>query len=149
MIAVALDGEGLRLGQSRILQPFNLQITAGECVAIIGPSGAGKTSLLRLLGTELRGEVYLAGLFSQLDELLHENLGAILHRLPLSERIPQAAVQGEGPYAPSLQLAQALESEDGAHAIRALCEEHEISLEHVNRTLLRLVCEWPNQRPSW
>ena len=25
-------------------------------MAIIGPSGAGKTSLLRLLGTELRGE---------------------------------------------------------------------------------------------
>ena len=56
MIAVALTGEGLRLGQSRILHPFSLRLEAGECVAIIGPSGAGKTSLLRLLGTELRGE---------------------------------------------------------------------------------------------
>ena len=98
---------------------------------------------------ELRSEVYLCGLFSRLHEVLDEPLETTLTRLPLSERIPQAAVQGEGPYAPSLQLAQALESEDGAHAIRALCEEHEISLEHVNRTLLRLVCEWPNQRPSW
>lgn len=98
---------------------------------------------------ELRSEVYLCGLFSRLHEVLDEPLETTLTRLPLSERIPQAAVQGEGPYAPSLQLAQALESEDGAHAIRALCEEHEISLEHVNRTLLRLVCEWSNQRPSW
>ena len=98
---------------------------------------------------ELRSEVYLCGLFSRLHEVLDEPLETTLTRLPLSERIPQAAVQGEGPYAPSLQLAQALESEDGAHAIRALCEEHEISLEHVNRTLLRLVCEWPNQRPNW
>lgn len=98
---------------------------------------------------ELRSEVYLCGLFSRLHEVLDEPLETTLTRLPLSERIPQAAVQGEGPYAPSLQLAQALESEDGATAIRALCEEHEISLEHVNRTLLRLVCEWPNQRPSW
>lgn len=98
---------------------------------------------------ELRSEVYLCGLFSRLHEVLDEPLETTLTRLPLSERIPQAAVQGEGPYAPSLQLAQALESEDGAHAIRSLCEEHEISLEHVNRTLLRLVCEWPNQRPSW
>ncbi|MDH0370866.1 HDOD domain-containing protein [Comamonas aquatica] len=98
---------------------------------------------------ELRSEVYLCGLFSRLHEVLDEPLETTLTRLPLSERIPQAAVQGEGPYAPSLQLAQALESEDGAHAIRALCEEHEISLEHVNRTLLRLVCGWPNQRPSW
>ena len=54
MIAVALDGKGLRLGQSRILQPFNLQITAGECVAIIGPSGAGKTSLLRAVAGFIR-----------------------------------------------------------------------------------------------
>ncbi|MEG1375382.1 MAG: histidine kinase, partial [Comamonas sp.] len=64
-------------------------------------------------------------------------------------RIPDAAVRGQGPYAPSLQLAQALEREDGADTIRALCEEHDISIEHVNRSLLRLVCEWPNQRPSW
>uniref|UniRef100_UPI003B9DD402 ATP-binding cassette domain-containing protein n=1 Tax=Aeromonas sanarellii TaxID=633415 RepID=UPI003B9DD402 len=56
MIAVALDGKGLRLGESRILHPLHLQIAAGECVAVIGPSGAGKTSLLRLIATELRGE---------------------------------------------------------------------------------------------
>ncbi|HAU4911762.1 TPA: ATP-binding cassette domain-containing protein, partial [Aeromonas hydrophila] len=60
MIAVALDGEGLRLGENRILHPLCLQIEAGECVAIIGPSGAGKTSLLRLIGTELRGELTLS-----------------------------------------------------------------------------------------
>lgn len=38
----------------RALQRFSLQARAGERIAVIGPSGAGKTSLLRLLGTSLR-----------------------------------------------------------------------------------------------
>ena len=36
------------------------------------------------LQNELRSEVYLCGLLSQLDELLREPLGTILHRIPLS-----------------------------------------------------------------
>jgi len=36
------------------LASIDLNIAAGEQVAIIGPSGAGKTSLLRCLGTSLR-----------------------------------------------------------------------------------------------
>lgn len=98
---------------------------------------------------ELRSEVYLCGLFARLHEVLDEDLETTLARLPLSERIPDAAIRGEGPYAPSLQLAFAMEREDGAHAIREVCEKHDISLEHVNRTLLRMAYEWPNQRPSW
>ena len=98
---------------------------------------------------ELRSEVYLCGLFSHLDTVLDEPLETTLTRLPLSERIPDAAVRGEGPYAPSLHLAQAMEQEGGGSAVRALCEAHDISLEHVNRTLLRLVCDWHSQRPHW
>ncbi|WP_349920304.1 phosphonate ABC transporter ATP-binding protein [Aeromonas veronii] len=56
MTAVTLAGAGLTLGQSRILHPLDLHVEAGETVAIIGPSGAGKTSLLRLIGTELRAQ---------------------------------------------------------------------------------------------
>ena len=98
---------------------------------------------------ELRSEVYLCGLFAQLHEVLDEPLETTLTRLPLSERIADAAVRGEGPYAPSLQLASALESEHGAATIRQVCEEHDIAVEHVNRTLLRLACEWHNQPPRW
>lgn len=98
---------------------------------------------------ELRSEVYLCGLFARLHEVLDEPLETTLSRLPLSERIAEAAVHGTGPYAPSLQLAFALEQEGGAPAVRAVCAEQGISLEHVNRTLLRLVCGWPNQRPAW
>ena len=86
--------------------------------------------------TALRREVYLCGLFSQLDELLREPLGPILHRIPLSERVYEAAVMNTGPYAASLALACALEGCD-ASVVRELCETHEMDLEDINRTLLR------------
>lgn len=89
---------------------------------------------------DLRREIYLCGLLSQLDELLGEPLGAILRRLPLSERIYDATVLRTGPYAGGLQMATALETDD-ASAIRHLCETHEMDLEEVNRALLRVLSD--------
>jgi hypothetical protein len=85
---------------------------------------------------DLRREVYLCGLFSQMDRLLGVSLGTSLNTLPLSERIHQATVDNDGPYEPSLSLAKALERADGA-AVLALCAENELILEEVNRSLLR------------
>ena len=90
---------------------------------------------------ELRREIYLCALLSQMDELLREPLGTILRRIPLSERIYDATVLHTGPYAPSLQMACALENDD-ASVIRRLCEEHEMDLEEVNRALLRCCPIW-------
>ena len=98
-------------------------------------------------GTELRGEVYLSGLLSQLDELLREPLGTILRRLPLSERIFNATVLRTGAYAPSLELACALEGEDAGRIVQ-LCEAHELELEYVNRALLRVLSELAVERPA-
>lgn len=109
------------------------------------------TSLLLDAGVsqELRSEVYLCGLFSRLDDILDEPLADSLARLPLSERIPDAALRQEGPYAPSLQLAIALEREEGDAAVRDLCEQYELSLETINRTLLRMISSWHSQQPRW
>jgi hypothetical protein len=46
---------------------------------------------------ELRSEVYLCGLLSQLDDLLGEPVGTILHRIPLSDRVFDAIVRTTAP----------------------------------------------------
>jgi len=94
---------------------------------------------------DLRREIYLCGLLSQIDDLLQEPLGTILHRIPLSERIYDATVLRTGPYAASLQMACALETVD-ASAIRQLCETQEMDLEEVNRGLLRVLADIEVQR---
>ena len=88
---------------------------------------------------ELRREVYLCGLFSQIDTLLGEPLGTAVQTLPLSERIFEATVAHTGPYEPSLALATAMECEDTIQT-RLLCEQHEMDIEEVNRVLLRTLC---------
>lgn len=84
----------------------------------------------------LRREVYLCGLLSQIDLLLGEPLAASLERLPLSERVNAALLQNDGPYAPYLAIAAALESPN-TRTTHALCNEHQIDMEEVNRALLR------------
>ncbi len=85
---------------------------------------------------ELRREVFLCGIFSQLDLLLGETLGAAIHRLPLPGRIASAVVGQTGPYAPWLEVATALESRN-TRMIRDVCKAHKMPADEVNRALLR------------
>jgi hypothetical protein len=88
----------------------------------------------------LRREVFLCGIFSQVDLLLGEALGAAIHRLPLAGRIASAILGQTGPYSAWLQVASALES-NSTRAIRDLCRAHKIPAEDVNRALLRALAE--------
>lgn len=49
-----LTNAGLTLGRTPVLQALNLSIADGERVAVIGPSGAGKTTLFRLMSAAVR-----------------------------------------------------------------------------------------------
>ena len=59
-------------GRREVLKGINLNIACGKVVAILGVSGCGKTTLLRLIGGQLRparGEVKVDGKsIHQLDD---------------------------------------------------------------------------------
>lgn len=46
---ISLTGAGVRFGEVQALQDIDLQLHAGERLALVGANGSGKTSLLRLL----------------------------------------------------------------------------------------------------
>jgi phosphonate transport system ATP-binding protein len=53
-VSFALDGVGLTHANGfAALGGITMQAAQGECIALIGPSGAGKTSLISVLGTAL------------------------------------------------------------------------------------------------
>jgi hypothetical protein len=85
---------------------------------------------------DLRREVFLCGVLSQVDLLLGESLGAALHRLPLPGRIASAVLGQTGPYAPWLEVATALES-GNTRMIHDVCKAHKMPQDEVNRALLR------------
>jgi EAL and modified HD-GYP domain-containing signal transduction protein len=87
----------------------------------------------------LRGEVYTTALLAQLDRLLHQPLGDLLHRLPLAGRVFDALLRHDGPYHPLLDVARALGEPGQLHRVPAICHRHDVSLEHANRALIRML----------
>ncbi len=61
---VILEDVVYRRGRKRIFDKLSLTINAGQTVAIMGPSGTGKTTLLKLIGGQIQpdqGAVYVKG----------------------------------------------------------------------------------------
>jgi len=83
-----------------------------------------------------RNEVFLCGVFSLLDRMLGQTFGQLFGSLPVPDRVAQALVQGDGPYLPYLELAQAVEMESPID-IRERTEVLLATPGEVNRAALR------------
>ncbi len=105
-LAVQLQDVALRYGSGyQALSGLQLQIQQGECVALIGPSGAGKTSLLSLLGTaamassghvQLLGQSVVAASGERALRSLRKRIGTVYQAppLPLRQRVVTAVLAG-------------------------------------------------------
>lgn len=84
---------------------------------------------------ELRGEIFICGVFSLLDRMLKQPFADLLQNVPVPERVQQALLHGEGPFQPYLELVQAIENEAGFD-IREATEKLFMTPAEVNRALL-------------
>jgi EAL and modified HD-GYP domain-containing signal transduction protein len=84
---------------------------------------------------EMRGELFICGVFSLLDRLLKQPFTELLRSVPVPERVRQALLGEPGPFLPYLDLVQAIEQESVID-IRDAADRLMVGLSEVNRALL-------------
>jgi hypothetical protein len=87
---------------------------------------------------DLQKELYLSGLFSQLDMIFDERMPAVLQRVRLSDRILRAIGSQSGVYWPALDMARTIETGD-ARQVSQCSNLHKISPLQVNQAILRML----------
>ncbi|HMA92374.1 MAG TPA: ABC transporter ATP-binding protein, partial [Polyangiaceae bacterium] len=84
--AIEVRGLSYRVSDREILREVTLSIRAGERIAIVGPTGAGKSVLARLLARALpapRGTVFLDG-----EEITSIPLSEVRRRIVYAQQVP-------------------------------------------------------------
>lgn len=90
MALIEIKGLYKSFGKSEILNDINLDVEEGKVLALIGPTGSGKTSLLRLIDTldqPTRGSIFFHGedicRFSSKEKLLVRRRMAMVFQKPV------------------------------------------------------------------
>ena len=84
---------------------------------------------------EMRGEMFICGVFSLLDRLLRQPFDELLKSVPVPDRVQQALLEDAGPFQPYLALVRAIEQES-LFDIRECAERLFMTPAEVNRALL-------------
>lgn len=89
--AITAEGLSVTLGGSRVIDRLSLAVPTGSIFGLLGPSGAGKTTLIKLLTGQLRQDEGSAALLGtdtrQLTAREHRQTGAMLDHYGLYERL--------------------------------------------------------------
>jgi len=131
------------LGYQRLKRWLALLMTSAVDDALLKPlmfmavrRGLFMEALAKAQGdATTQSEVFICGVFSLLDRMLKQPFSRLMDSLPVPERVGQALAQGEGPYAPYLELACAVESASPID-IREATERMMITPGEVNRAVL-------------
>ena len=120
----------LHFGDKVIFDDLNLAIRSGECLVLLGPSGIGKSTLLRLLLETLRpecGSIYFDGI--ELTHLAREQLNQIRTRIGMV--FQSSALISSLPVSENLALPLRELTRKGEKEIEAIIEEklHFVGLE--------------------
>lgn len=91
-------------GENSVLQDFNLAIRKGEFLTVIGSSGSGKTTMLKLingLSTPTGGRILIGGkdIAREDQTLLRRNIGYVIQGIGL---FPHMTVKANIAYVPNL-----------------------------------------------
>ena len=95
---------GFRYGDREILHGLDLTVNSGDALAIIGPNGVGKTTLLRLLSGALKpaeGEVRFCGrVIRGVDRALARSVAFVpqMMQIPFEFTVEEIVRQGRRPY---------------------------------------------------
>ena len=85
---------------------------------------------------EMRGEIFICGVFSLLDHMFQQPFEQLLHSLPVPERVRQALVDNTGPYQPYIDVVRAVET-GSLFDFREAADKLMMSAAEINRALLR------------
>lgn len=85
---------------------------------------------------EMRGEMFICGVFSLLDRMFRQPFSDLLRTIPVPERVYQALTEGTGPYKPYFDLVRAIEG-DQLDDIRGCADDLLTSFAEINRAVLR------------
>jgi len=84
---------------------------------------------------EMRGELFICGIFSLLDRMLRQPFAELLKSVPVPQRVQQALQDGSGPFQPYLELVRAVEG-GAALDLREAGERLMLGASEINRALL-------------
>ncbi|MBW8371135.1 MAG: HDOD domain-containing protein [Thiobacillus sp.] len=85
----------------------------------------------RALFAKARDEIFVAGLFSLLDVVMHMPMEQVLKQISLPAEITEAIISQRGPYAPYLSLAIACEQDDQS-SIETLAKQIGREVDEIN-----------------
>lgn len=133
------------LGYQRLKRWLALLLAAGSRDASMKPviyAAVRRGLLMEELGRdsgaddERRGELFVCGVFSLLDRLMHQPFSELLKSIPTTDAVRDALMHERGPHQPYLALVQAVESA-ALFDIRAATDALMMTPAAVNKATLR------------